>query len=66
MASQCNTTYRDDEIVLIFKACNSIPELDKACKILGYLNTAGVQTYNPVIGNLRHIRTEELRNQLRK
>jgi hypothetical protein len=36
-------TYRDDEVIKILHACNSIPELNKVLLLLGYLNNLGVQ-----------------------
>lgn len=55
-----NYTYRQDEIVLIYASCNSLPELDKANAIIGYLNTLEVQDYQPVISELRYKRETEL------
>lgn len=59
-------TYRQDELILIFSACKSLPELDKAASLLGYLNTLGAQDYQPVISEMRRKKETELINKIKK
>ncbi len=53
-------TYREDEILIIFKECNSLQELKKTRKLLGYLNRHGVQAHRPVISKIYNMREKQL------
>lgn len=58
-------TYRDDEIVLIYKHSQSIEELNHASRQIGYLNIIGAQQSRPVIAKLYMMRYQEIINQKR-
>lgn len=59
-------TYRTDEIAVIFNNCKTIPELDKATHLIGYLVRTQAQTYKPVITRLATNRSKELIKNLKK